>query len=163
MCGLAFSGKTTLAKAIAEFTGCQYISLDEINAERGLGHSGDGIPIAEWERTHHLAMKRMGAWMKSGQDILLDDTGNLRWLRDRYRTFAARQGYTTRLIYMDVPVTLIRERMQANRSTGQRHSIRAEIFAEHLRTFESPHPDEDTLIYHPDENVKEWIKNNFDV
>lgn len=163
MCGLAFSGKTTLAKAIVAQTGCRYVSLDEINAERGLGHGGDGIPISEWEKAHQIAMERMSAWMKSGRDILLDDTGNLRWLRDRYRAFAARHGYATQLIYVDVPVALIKQRIQANRLTGERHGIRAEILAGHLRTFEPPQPDEETLIYHPEENALEWLKNNFNL
>jgi predicted kinase len=54
MCGLSFSGKTTLARKIVEWLQCAYISLDEISAERGLW-GGYGIPVEEWERTHALA------------------------------------------------------------------------------------------------------------
>jgi predicted kinase len=50
MCGLSFSGKTTLARKIVERLQCAYISLDDINAERGLW-GGDGISVGEWERT----------------------------------------------------------------------------------------------------------------
>jgi hypothetical protein len=58
MCGLSFSGKTTLARKIVERLQCAYISLDDINAERGLW-GGDGIPVEEWERTHALARERL--------------------------------------------------------------------------------------------------------
>ena len=34
MCGLAFSGKTTLARAIVRRTDAAYVGLDEINRER---------------------------------------------------------------------------------------------------------------------------------
>jgi predicted kinase len=161
MCGLAFSGKTTLAKVIVDRLHCHCISLDEINAERGLGHGGDGIPIAEWENTHHIAMEKMTGWMKSGQDIVLDDTSNLRWLRNRYRTFSGQHGYKTRLIYSDVPVELIRQWMQANLAANERHGIRPDIFSEHLRTFEPPQPDEDTLVYRPEQELHNWVKKQF--
>ncbi len=35
-CGLAFSGKTTLTKRLAEVLGIPLVSLDDINSERGL-------------------------------------------------------------------------------------------------------------------------------
>jgi gluconate kinase len=35
MCGIAFSGKTTVAKELVQTIGCAYVSLDDINAERG--------------------------------------------------------------------------------------------------------------------------------
>ncbi len=51
VCGLAFAGKSTLAAAIAEHQGAVVVSLDEINARRGL-HGGTGIAPEEWVRTH---------------------------------------------------------------------------------------------------------------
>jgi hypothetical protein len=51
MCKLSFSGKTTLARKIVEWLQCANISLDDINAERGLW-GGDGIPVDEWKRKH---------------------------------------------------------------------------------------------------------------
>jgi len=85
ICGLSFSGKTTLARKIVEWLQCAYISLDDINAERGLW-GGDGIPVEEWERTHALARDRLATWMVTRKDALVDDVNNLRWLRDRWRT-----------------------------------------------------------------------------
>jgi predicted kinase len=80
MCGLSFSGKTTLARKIVERLQCAYISLDNINTERGLW-GGDGIPIEEWERTHALARERLATWMATGKDAVVDDVNNLRWPR----------------------------------------------------------------------------------
>jgi hypothetical protein len=50
MCGVPFAGKTTLARAIAVQCGWQYISLDMVNTERGVGMDGQLIPLHEWER-----------------------------------------------------------------------------------------------------------------
>ena len=62
LCGMPFSGKTTLGKSIAEYLSSPYISLDKINEARGL-YGGDGIPIEEWEKTHLLAMQQLQSLM----------------------------------------------------------------------------------------------------
>lgn len=112
MCDLAFAGKSTLAKAIARDRGCVYISLDDINQERGLGFGGDGIPVEQWEQTHHVALARLETAMCSGHCVVLDDTNNRRWLRDRFKRVAQRYGYETRIVYLDIPVDVIQQRMQ---------------------------------------------------
>ena len=43
MCGLAFSGMSTVAQTLRRELGIELISLDAINAERGL-QGGEGIP-----------------------------------------------------------------------------------------------------------------------
>src|SRR5882724_11076318 len=98
MSGLSFSGKTTLARKIVEWLQCAYISLDDINAERGLW-GGDGIPVEEWERTHALARDRLATWMVTRKDALVDDVNNLRWLRDRWRTAASASCYRTLVVF----------------------------------------------------------------
>jgi predicted kinase len=128
LCGLAFSGKSTLAKAMVNYLKCAYISLDDINKERGLGFGGDGIPVAEWEKTHHIAMGILDNLMQLEQDIILDDTNCFRWLRDRFREVAKKHGYETKVIYLDVPLDEIRLRMQRNEQTQERYGIKAEIF-----------------------------------
>ena len=50
MCGVAFSGKSTLARRIAGQLFIPLISLDAINHERGL-RGGEGMSIAQWEET----------------------------------------------------------------------------------------------------------------
>ena len=44
LCGLAFSGKTTLTAALSRHLGAAVVSLDAINASRGL-QGGMGIPV----------------------------------------------------------------------------------------------------------------------
>ncbi len=58
LCGMPFSGKTTLGKSVSEYLNSLYISLDEINEARGIC-GGEGIPVEEWEKTHSLAMQQL--------------------------------------------------------------------------------------------------------
>lgn len=103
MCGIAFSGKTTVAKQLSQALDCACVSLDDINSERGL-HGGEGIAVEEWKRTHGIALERMRELMARGEDIVLDDTNCFRWLRDRYRDSARANGYIVELVFLEVPL-----------------------------------------------------------
>jgi predicted kinase len=158
MCGLAFSGKTTLARAIVDFTAAISISLDEINRERGVGFGGEGLPVAEWERTHRIALDRAGQLMLERVTILVDDTSNLRFLRERFRSLASTHGYRLVLVYVETPLDEVRRRMRENARHESRPSIRPDVFDEHLRTFEPPDEDEDAVVFAAGEPVDDWLK-----
>jgi predicted kinase len=158
MCGLAFSGKTTLAHAIVGFTGATYLSLDEINRERGLPFGGDGLPVEEWERTHHAAIDRVKHLMPDRASIVVDDTSNLRFLRERFRTVAAEHSYDLVLVYVETTFDEISRRMQENARQEQRRPIRPEVFAEHVRTFERPTEVESAVVYRAGQPVEDWLR-----
>lgn len=160
MCGLPFSGKSTLAAAIVEHTGAAYISLDDINQERGLGFGGDGIPLEEWEKTHAVALERLSTSLASG-DAILDDTCCYRWIRDRYRALAKDSGHSTRVIHLSVPVETIRNRMEHNKAAASRHGVRREVFDAVAETFEVPADDENVIEFDGTVAVQKWLARHF--
>jgi predicted kinase len=160
MCGLSFSGKTTLARKIVERLQCTYISLDNINAERGLW-GGDGVPIEEWERTHALARERLATWMVTEKDAVVDDTNNLRWLRERWRAAARSNCYRTVVIYLNIPHTELATRRCANQVTADRKGISEAVWTEHVSNFEPPDADEQVLRYGLTEEAESWVKDHF--
>lgn len=156
MCGLAFSGKTTLARAISRLAGAAYIGLDDINAERGL-RGGEGIPGEEWEKTSVVAVERAGTLLAAGRDVVLDDTLCFRWLRARYAAVAERHAARFALIYVATPLPVIYSAMAENEAVGRRDRIRPEVFEMHVRSFEPPAADERPLVYDRSVPVEEWI------
>ena len=96
--------------------------------------------------------------MKLGQDILLDDTNCFRWLRDRFRQVATRHGYQTRVIYLDIPLSHIRLRMQRNEATKERHTLQEHIFEALVRDFEPPEADENVLMFNQDHLKDDWVR-----
>ena len=160
LCGMPFSGKTTLGKTIARHIDSAYISLDEINELRGL-RGGDGIPVEEWEKTHSIAMSQIQTLMPTFQDIVLDDTNCFRWLRDRFRQLATEHNYQTSVVFVDVPVSEIWQRMSDNQKTQTRHTVKPEIIKEMAKTFESPEEDENVIRYGAEHSVNEWIISHF--
>jgi hypothetical protein len=82
MCGIAFAGKSTVARRVASALELNLISLDAINAERGLS-GGEGIPDARWEETSFVAMDRLRKCLEQGRGAVVDDTFSHRFLRNR--------------------------------------------------------------------------------
>ena len=162
LCGTAFSGKTTLGRAIARHTGFQVVSTDEINAVRGLA-GGDGIPAEEWEKTHAIALSWLGELMRSGRDLVVDDTNCFRWIRDRFRAVAERHGYATRVVHLDLPEAEVRERRRRNQATAERPQVVDDVFESHLATFEAPEGDEEVLRFAPGQDLDGWLREHFGV
>ena len=159
MCGMPFSGKTTLGQSIAQYLDVPYISLDEINEARGL-FGGDGIPVEEWEKTHSLAMQQLAKLIKIGVEIILDDTNCFRWLRDRFRDFASQYGYQTVIIFLDIPLSKIWHRIEKNDRSQTRHRVKKSIVREMAQTFEPP-DDEITIRYTAEQPIDKWLDKYF--
>lgn len=155
-CGLAFSGKSTAAGRIAAALGADRISLDAINRERGLD-GGEGLPVAEWERTSHLAMERVEAALRAGRSVVVDDTFSHRFLRDRCRAVAARNHSRFVLLYLDTPITVIEARRAENRRVPIRDGIRDDVFAAHRDGFQPPQPDEPVVRITGDADLAVWL------
>jgi len=151
MCGLAFSGKSTIAHTIAQAFDANLVSLDDINEERGLW-GGHDIPIAEWQRTHEIARTRLRSALDANQVAVLDDTSNLRLLRDAYRELAYVCDAPFALVFVSTPLEDIRRRRAEASRTGDRRSVDDAVFAEHAASFEEPQPDEMPLVHLPNES-----------
>jgi predicted kinase len=144
MCGLSFAGKSTFASGLTEELGAQLISLDLINAERGL-YGGQGIPLAEWAATGRIAHERVDALLRQRRHVVVDDTGSPRFLRDEWRATAEKHGCPFFIVWVRIDPELQRERVLANRSKGERHDVIDTVMADHVAGFEPP-VNEDPLI-----------------
>lgn len=160
LCGMPFSGKTTLGKSVAKYLNAPYISLDDINEARGL-FGGEGIPVEEWEKTHYLAREQLKNLMPIQQAIILDDTNCFRWLRNRFCNLGKKYCYETTVIFLDIPIAEIEKRIAANNQTITRNHVKQEIVKEMGKTFEPPQADEKTINYRLDRSIDEWISHNF--
>src|SRR5262245_61954654 len=133
MCGLAFSGKSTLARRIADDLSIRLISLDTINHERGL-RGGEGMSIAQWEETSAIAMDRLRQCLREGRSAVVDDTFSRRFLRDRCKAVAFEFAAKFTIVFVDTPVEDIRSRRSANYQSPTRHHVRDDVFDDHYKT-----------------------------
>jgi predicted kinase len=161
MCGLAFAGKTTLARAIAGQCDCHYISLDIVNTERGVGINGQAILPHEWEQTYAEAYRRVEQALGAGQAVVYDETNFLRAQRDQLRAIAATYHARTYVVYVATSAAEARRRWQHNRITKQRGDVRDDDFAYVVERFEPPAADEHVLLYDPSIPSDIWISQAF--
>jgi len=136
-CGLAFSGKSTLARRVAEPLAAELVSLDALNAERGFD-GGSVIDDSEWERTSWMAVDRVAAVLGQGRSAVVDDTFSHRFLRDRFRACAHKAGARFAILFIDTPLAIIEARIAANALTRARPGIEPEVFAHHRARFQFP-------------------------
>ncbi len=141
LCGTAFSGKSTVARALAPRLAARIVSLDEINERRGLW-GGDGIPVEEWIRTHEMARAEVCELLGSGISVVVDDTSSPRFLRDGWRALASRRPGRFTLVYVDVDHATVRRRRADNRLDPQRRDVADAVLDQHLADFEPPEADE---------------------
>lgn len=146
LCGRSFSGKSTVAAEMARHFRAVVVSLDAINAERGL-QSGAGLPIEEWGRTFEMSQSRTLELLRSGRTVIVDDTSSPRFLRDGWRKLADQAHVPLALVYVNTPVGVSLERHAANRADRSRMDVNDEVLREHLESFEPPTPDEDPVSY----------------
>jgi predicted kinase len=142
LCGPAFSGKSTLAARLRDRWSFQVVSLDAINARRGL-RGGEGIPDEEWARTAALARDEVRALLGSpGSRVVVDDTLCFRFLRDDFRQLAAEVARTSRLVVLGTSLEEVRRRIALNVRRPARAGISAGVLERHLARFEWPGDDE---------------------
>jgi len=156
LCGVSFAGKSTVAAVLAEQLGAQVVSLDAVNAERGLS-SGQGIPVEEWERTHGIAGDRVRSALAAGRVVVVDDTSSLRSLRDRWREVAQQAGAGFTLVWVRVDRAEMARRLQANRSAPTRHDVVDSVLTQFLADFEAPTEAEGAVELLSDDRLSDQV------
>lgn len=137
MCGLAFAGKSTLARQLCAALPAELISLDDINAERGLD-GGQGIPLEAWAETNRLAHERAADALRQGRNVVVDDSGSPRFIRDQWREVAASAHAAFAIVWVQIDPTRQRTRVDANRSAHRRRDITDHVLEAHTVHFEAP-------------------------
>lgn len=158
LCGLAFAGKTTLAKALVERLNLPRVSIDEINSARGVGLDNAWITPEDWQITYEEAHRQLAQHLSAGRSVICDAGNFARVERDQVRAIAAQYHADALLIHVTTPAHLVRERWQRNRLTRERNDIRDDYFAMGLAMFEPPAEDEQTLCYSNEQEIGTWLE-----
>lgn len=116
MCGVAGSGKTSLSQAL-EAKGFRRLSIDEEIWDR-FGRYGVDYRPEDYGR--HVAAARsalrdqLAARLAAGRDaVVVDSSFWSRAHRDDFKHLVEAAGGTWRLIYLDAPEAVLRERLAA--------------------------------------------------
>lgn len=149
LCGLPFSGKSTLARRLAAGTGAIRLSYDELWQEQK-GETGRSLGF---EELSDLAHKRLRAALAAGKSAIYDTLNDTRDGRDRLRALAVEQGAHAFVIYLDTPPEVLAQRRQRCAETGERHSVPSDALRTAAARFEAPESDDDTIVFPPEGDI----------
>ena len=156
MCGLAFSGKSTLARKIAESTGSKLIAFDKLWVEKEKEQ-----PITKgdegWRFIRKVAQDEIANTFREGRSVVYDDN-NVRFEhREEVRAIAKNLGVKPIVIYLNTPMELIREREKVNKTTSERHEVEPENFQKVAEQLEVPTLNENVLEFTPNTDIEKFL------
>lgn len=158
MCGLGFSGKSTLAKKIAEYKNIELVSQDAIYFEKEKELDPNLTSDEEWELIWNISIDRIIEKLKEGKSVVYDSTNTKKEHRDRFRKIALENEAKVVVVYLQTPDKLLIERQMKNKETKERHDVKQEYLDQARRELEIPTEDENLFLFTPETNFEEWIK-----
>ena len=159
MCGLPFSGKTTLAKELEKQLLFDRVDIDEIKAEHGFGDkSDDKISHEDWVKIFEDMDNRLIFLMKQKKGIISDISNLEKSDRNHLRELAAKFNYPTYVIYLNTPAKIARQRWLENQETKKRFDLTEKVFYEAVESLEEPTEDENVIVLDYKQSVDDWVK-----
>lgn len=158
MCGVGFSGKSTLAKQIAEHTGAALVSQDALFFEKEKELDLDQDSDLHWRMLLDMCLGKIKENLKAGKSIVFDNTNTKFEHREELREVARSVGAETKVIFLDTPIEIQKERQNKNLSTGERHDVKQEYLDQAIAELEVPSEAENTRVFEPNTDVGEFLK-----
>lgn len=130
--GVAGCGKSTIAEALAEKTGGDFLDADTFHPPENVAKMAAAIPLTDEDRWPWLDRLNRELWERSatGRPVFLACSA----LRQVYRERLADGVPGFQVVYLRGSKELIRQRMQAR----QNHFMRPELLDSQFATLEEP-------------------------
>lgn len=145
LCGLPYSGKTTLGRALEE-SGAVVVELDHINRARGF-EIENGVPMSEWPETVRQAEAMIDdALLKQRRLLVLSWVNPARQDRLHWQEFAASRGMRSEVVYIAADLEVLDARASLVVASPDRHVITDALSQRVRRRFQAPTSDEATVL-----------------
>ncbi len=158
MCGLPYSGKTTIGKKIADHVNAQMIAFDWIWAKEKPTLIPDIDKVEEWRAVLKVAHERIKVALESNESVVYDDVNQTCDQREVLRQIANDGNSAFVIVYLNTPLGTIRDREAKNRLSKERHQVASVNFEKALKYWETPVDEKDVAEFKPEMDVDEWIR-----
>ena len=140
--GVSGSGKTTVAKLLAERAGWQFQEGDTLHPPANVEKMSAGIPLTNSDRLPWLRKiaETIDAWRAHGESGVVTCSA----LKRSYRDIIVGDRPDVRLVYLKGSHDLIRQRMAARHG----HFMPSTLLDSQFATLEEPSPDENAITVH---------------
>jgi len=156
MCGLPFSGKSTLAREVASATKSKIVSFDELWAEKNMEKP---IPqgVDGWRFVRGLALEEIEKFLIAGFSVVYDDANARKEHRQELKEIAKRTNAKGVIVYLNTPIEFIKKREMRNITIEERHQVEEKNFQEVFDQFEVPETDENVVEFRPGTDINQWV------
>lgn len=158
VCGIPFSGKSTLAKIIVNKLGYELVDLDGVKFEiYGDNVKDDELEKKDWDLIYQSVYQRIENLLGQGKTVVYD-TGNFtKYERGLVRQIAEKLRIKTQTILVDTPKNTAYERLLKNRKTKMRFDVSDKDFGSAVNEMEPPTEDEKVLVFRLNDDVDTWV------
>ena len=161
ICGLSFSGKSTLGKAITKRFSYEEVDVDETKMNLfGQNCIDEDLKPIDWVRIYAETDKQIENLLKSGKSVVDASRNFSKTERDAARKITDRAGVPILIILVDTPEQIARQRLLENRRNPTRREVTDKDFEEVIRAMEPPAADEHPLLFHYLSDIEEWLTEN---
>src|SRR3989338_10110778 len=113
--GLPYSGKTTLANELKEKLGFAHINIDQIKFDEGYRDRSDSeVPNSVWKKIFKKSDSLIVNLLNEGKNVANEYAWITKKWRNRARNAAKKAGYETKVIYIKIPLRIIKQRWIKN-------------------------------------------------
>src|SRR5215212_10518349 len=102
LCGLPFSGKSTMGRALETQLGIVHIEVDRHHLDRDGAFPERRVQRPEWISAYRAAYAQVEAALDAGKSVVFDAVSFRRVQRDRIRRIAMKHGIQMTIIYLDI-------------------------------------------------------------
>jgi len=157
LCGIPFSGKTTLARRMVNKFGFTRIDLDEVKFNLfGSSITDSEIDKSGWDRVYQVMYKEIEDSLKLGKTVI-HDTGNFtKNERVLVKKIADDLGIESITIFVDTPEKEAYKRLLMNRNNKERFDVSDADFKSTTIEMEIPDVDEKHFIYKWTDDFDSW-------
>lgn len=158
LCGLPYSGKTTLTKELVKRFGFKVVSMDNVMDKKG--YNPLTMTRENWNEVYSEGYEKLNQYLMESQSTILDVSNLKRRERNTARAIAESKGVKYRLIYINTPLEEIKRRRLENQQIKTRGHLEDKTMDIALDMWEEPTSDENLILYNQDIDLEEWIKEN---
>jgi predicted kinase len=157
LCGLPFSGKSTMGCALSKQLGIVHVEVDRHHFDGDIAFVKRRLERADWIAAYRAAYGRADEALSAGMSVVFDAVSYRRLQRDRVRRIAIKHEIPMTIIYLDVEPEAAKARMALNRLNPMRPNVSDADFDEVSSGMQPPMSDELSISYSPVEPIDIWI------